>query len=101
MLTAIALHGALAAAWPVAAQASARWVVAGVQNPSGDAWLTFWRLVRERFGYELPVASGRAAIGDDGLPSLEYVRLLREAGFSKVDIVQRTSAQLTIAAVKE
>ena len=68
-------------------------------------WDAFWNGAADAFGYErddldaTPADAGRP-IGDDGLPALAYVGLLRDAGFREVDVVEAWNGDAVFAAVR-
>ena len=66
---------------------------------SAGAWTQFWTLAHERFGHQ-PKHSRHDSIGDDGLTVSRYLAVLKEAGFSEVDVAHRHGTDLVIAALK-
>jgi hypothetical protein len=75
-------------------------------GPALSAWSAFWRRVNERLGYDhlglaTALPEGRRMIDDDGIPVLQYVALLRTAGFARVDILRREGSVVTLAAVRD
>lgn len=72
---------------------------------AGNAWAEFWDHANAILGYDHRVVlkstpGGKTPIGDDGIPTLSYVQLLRDAGFTRIDVLRRESRCVTIAALK-
>lgn len=70
------------------------------------AWIDFWDKLDKYLGYnyfneitaQLP--KDKEMINDDGIPSLEYISLLNQAGFITTDIIYRNRDGICITAIK-
>jgi SAM-dependent methyltransferase len=70
-----------------------------------ETWRAFWDRAERLLGFDhrplleaLP--AGRRSIGDDGIPVLRWVELLRGAGFERVDVLHREARMATLAAIR-
>jgi SAM-dependent methyltransferase len=75
------------------------------ENYDPDAWDRFWSRANALLGYdhrELLRArpADRSEIGDRGIPVLEYVEMLKKAGFESIDVLHRDSWNVVLAASK-
>jgi len=76
---------------------------ADAYDPS--TWDRFWERANALVGYDHREVlgrfpAGRVEIGDAGIPVLEYVALLRHAGFALVDVLHRDTEKAVLAAAK-
>jgi trans-aconitate methyltransferase len=76
---------------------------ADTYDPS--TWDQFWARANALLGYdhrELLGArpAGRVEIGDTGIPILEYVALLKRAGFESIDVLMRDAEKVILASSK-
>jgi SAM-dependent methyltransferase len=70
-----------------------------------SAWDRFWSRVNTLLGYDHRNfrggrPPGRGEIGDRGIPVLEYVALLKNAGFESIDVLLRDSEKVVLASSK-
>ena len=72
----------------------------------GATWQAFWTRAEKLLGFDYrplleALPAGRTPIGDDGIPLLRYLELLREAGFERVDVLQREARVATFAGIRD
>ena len=75
------------------------------ENYDPDAWNRFWSranaLLRYDHGELLRARpNDRGEIGDQGIPVLGYVEMLKKAGFESIDVLSRDSWNVVLAASK-
>jgi SAM-dependent methyltransferase len=71
-----------------------------------DTWRAFWVRAERLLGFDYrpfleALPAGRRPIGDDGIPVLRYVELLRGAGFERADVLHREARMATFAAIRD
>jgi SAM-dependent methyltransferase len=75
------------------------------ENYDSGAWDRFWSRANAILGYdhrELLRArpADRGEIGDRGIPVLEYVEMLKKAGFESIDVMSRDTWNVVLACSK-
>jgi SAM-dependent methyltransferase len=76
---------------------------ADAYDPS--TWERFWARANALLGYDHREVlggrpAGRGEIGDRGIPVLEYVALLKHAGFESIEVLLRDAEKVVLAACK-
>ncbi len=70
-------------------------------------WRAFFRRLERHLGSATPsgllasVPPGRHPIDDEGLPVRDYLRLLRDAGFDRAEVIGKSAGHVSIRAVRE
>ena len=75
------------------------------ENYDSGAWDRFWSRANALLGYDHrePLRArptDRGEIGDQGIPVLEYVEMLKKAGFESIDVLRRDSWNVVLASSK-
>jgi len=68
-------------------------------------WDRFWERANALLGYNQSAVLGtrplgKEQVGDRGIPVLQYVALLSDAGFGSIDVLRRKSKYVVMAATK-